>query len=268
MDSLLGLYFKFDISEYVERTGNLIYYIDSFDRHNLATTYYSNNGETHKHFGDESLQTLIVFDNDDTRILIKDNNENIKEFSKLSNQSEDTYYYVLTKKQIKLNDNTYLTYFYNYDNENRLTSIYNNIDSTRKIEFGYNKNGLINHIYINYSNKINGVRLKYDINNKIVAILNITNSIEELQYVFNYEGECLKYLVDYKARKVNTFTFSNDKTINISSGIIDYNERRDNDNYVSEHIYASQVDNYVSNTNINYNLITQELNSIELKKEI
>ena len=257
MDSLLGLYFKFDISEYVERTGNLIYYIDSFDRHNLATTYYSNNGETHKHFGDESLQTLIVFDNDDTRILIKDNNENIKEFSKLSNQSEDTYYYVLTKKQIKLNDNTYLTYFYNYDNENRLTSIYNNIDSTRKIEFGYNKNGLINHIYINYSNKINGVRLKYDINNKIVALLNITNSIEELQYVFNYEGECLKYLVDYVNQKGYEFTFNiNSKVSLIRYGKTNINIHKISSLMVSEDTYTSNqlVDNYVSDFETSYNI--------------
>ena len=113
MDSLLGNYFKLDISEYIQRTGNLIYYIDSFDRYNLAETYYSNQAETHKHFNNESGLTLIVYNNNDNKILIKDDNGNTKEYSKLYNQSDNTYYYVLTKKNIKLNDNSYLIYYYN-----------------------------------------------------------------------------------------------------------------------------------------------------------
>ena len=65
MNPLLGSFFRLDINEYIQRTGNLIYYIDSLDRYNLSETYYENSTEIHKHFNNESGLTLIVYKNND-----------------------------------------------------------------------------------------------------------------------------------------------------------------------------------------------------------
>ena len=250
MNTLLGSFFRLDINEYIQRTGNLIYYIDSLDRYNLSETYYENSTEIHKHFNDESGLTLIVNKNDDNIIRLKDDFGNEKEFTRQSNQSENTYYYVLTKKTVKYNNTTSISCFYNYDSNNRLISMYNSVSQDRVINFKYNDIGLLSHIYINYNNKINGVRLKYNSNFELIAIKKITNSIEEIGYILRYSNNLVDALVDYKLKEVYTFEYDvNNKLEKVKKGYINLTIKEENNKYASETTYTSDllIDNYVKN---------------------
>ena len=265
MNSLLGSFFRLNINEYIQRTDNLIYYIDSLDRYYLSESYYETTTEIHKRFNNELGLTLIVYKNDNTKIIITDDKGNTKEFNRLANQSENTYYYVLTKKTIKYNSTTSITYFYNYDSSNKLVSMYNSLDNTRRIEFSYNDLGLLSHIYINYSNIINGVKFKYNSNFDIIAIKKITNSIEEINYLLSYENNKLKKLVNYITKESFEFSYDNNKLTESKIGYTDITIKESNNLYASEATYTSDliIDNYVKDDQETYDISSINVTSKE-----
>ena len=269
MNSHLGQYFKFDICEYITRVGSLIYYIDSLDRYHLSETYLTNGNTVYKRFNDDSRLTLTYDTDNDNQIFIKDDNDNTLEFQKITTQSSNTMYYVLKKKTIKYK-NASIDYIYRYEN-NRLISMCCSTDTNKVINFKYNSQGFINHIYITYENSnheniIYGAKLKYDDSFRIVAINLITNGIEEVKYLLSYNSNNkLKYLANYKKQVACSFTYdSNYKLANTRYGNISFEVKGNNDLYASENLYVKNqiIYNYVRDNNEDYDISNITINQI------
>ena len=260
----MGQYFKLDICEYIKKVDSSIYYIDKFDRCHLAEHYFSAYNEVYYRFDDCSRLTLITYTNNSNKIIIKDDNENTLEFTKLSTQSSNTLYYVLIKKTIKFNNNSTITYNYTYNN-NRLMNVYCSTDSNRKIYFKYNEQGYIYHIYIKYNNKIHGVKFKYNSNFKIVAISTIKNSIEELKYVLSYNNGKVKNILNYKKQLAYTFTYNSSyKLTSARYGSTVFEIEGNNDIYASETLYVKDqiIYNYPRDNHESYDISNIQIEAV------
>ena len=269
MNFHLGQYFKFDTCEYITRVGSLIYYIDSLDRYHLSETYLTDGNTVYKRFDDDSRLTLTYNTDNDDQIFIKDDNENTLEFKKITTQSSNTMYYVLIKKTIRYK-NSSIDYIYRYE-DNRLISMCCSTDTDKVINFKYNSQGFINHIYITYENSnheniIYGAKLKYDDNFRIVAINIITNGIEEVKYLLSYNNNNkLKYLANYKKQVACSCTYdSSYKLTNMRYGNISFEVKGNNDLYVSENLYVKDqiIYNYVRDNNSDYDISNITINQI------
>ncbi len=120
---------------------------------------------------------------------------------------------------------------YNYDEKNRLTSVYDQRTPNNRINLSYNSNGNLDTMvaYVKDSRPVTGFRYEYDTSNNLTAVFKIAygsnnqKTAEKQILEFCYEDNNLVMIIDAETKAAKLVRYKNGKVDKLSCGFVKEN---------------------------------------------